>query len=376
MAGVTATGIHEAIRLRRVYAQQSTLTDLALRSPQYIEESLDNAFSADVRAAENIQQIQSSIDSPTPLIPYERDISKILIQCSRLSTEQYLTGKFEPNYDGSITSLPSWSNRLSEFTQVAPIEGPDQAEVKAQFNVSGSEVLQYADPLQDNVQYIQNLVQGVAGQTIKVRWESPVYWGFMLASEQQNILVYRGTQRGNEWIQTVRASQVTQSQQDTFEFRGKIHQGFAKMYADLAEPTLQAARTLDPSLPLYISGHSLGSPLATLAAMDIALRIPALKNQIRLYSYAGPRVGDPTFAKAYGDLVPNSYRVVNLADPTPLLPPNSAGDITYVHVGELWGFVSEAGDIGSHHYVSTYRTAIEKEVETNQPRDYPISGVE
>jgi predicted lipase len=374
-AGVAATGIHEFIRLRRAYARQATLTDLALRSPRYIEESLNNAFTADVRAAESIQEIQSSVNLTPPTMPYERDISKILIQCSRLSTEQYLTGKFDPNYDGSITTLPSWSDRLSEFTQVASIKGPDQAEVTTQLDVSGTNILQYTDPLQEDVEQIQNTVQKLAGRTVKLSWSSPVYWGFMLASERGNILVYRGTQRGNEWLQTVRASQITNSQQDAFEFRGKVHHGFAKIYSDLAAPTREAARTLDTSVPLYISGHSLGSPLATLAAMDIALQIPALTDQLRLYSYAGPRVGNPDFADAYSALVPNSYRIVNLADPTPLLPPNSAGGATYVHVGELWGFVSEAGDIGSHHYVSTYRAAVEKEVETNQQRNYPVSGL-
>lgn len=197
----------------------------------------------------------------------------------------------------------------------------------------------------------------------------------MLTSEQANVLIYRGTQRGNEWLQTVRASQIGNSRQKAFEFKGKIHHGFAKIYAQLAEPTLKAAQALDPSVPLYVSGHSLGSPLATLAAMDIALRIPTLKDQIRLYSYAGPRVGNPDFAEAYNQLIPNSYRIVNLADPTPLVPPNSAGSIVYVHVGEPWSFVSAKDDIGSHHYVSTYRAAVEKEVETNQNRDYPVSGV-
>lgn len=374
-AGVAATGLHEFIRLRRAYARQVTLTDLALRSPEYIEATLENAFTADVRATETVDEIQSSVNRTSPTVPYERDMSKILIQCSRLSTEQYLTGKFDPNYDGSITSLPTWSDRLTDFTQVASIEGPDQAEVTTQLDVPGADVLQYTDPLQEDVAQIQNTIQKLAGQTVKLRWSSPVYWGFMLASDRGNILVYRGTQRGNEWLQTVRASQTSNSQQGGFEFRGKVHHGFAKMYSDLAASTREAARTLDTSVPLYISGHSLGSPLATLAAMDIALHIPALKDQIRLYSYAGPRVGDPVFADAFNDLVPNSYRVVNLTDPTPLLPPNSTGGTTYVHVGELWGFVSEAGDIGSHHYVSTYRAAIEKEVETNRERDYPISGL-
>ena len=361
--GVAVTGIHEFLRLRSVNAQLQTLTDVALRSPHYIEDALETAYTADVKAAETVQDIQSSVTLTTPTVPYDREMSKLLIQCSRLSTEQYLTGKFDPSYDGSITSLPSYGDRLGTFTQVASIEGPDQGEVETQVDVPTHTLLGYSDPLWNDVEHVQGIVRELAGQTVTLRWLSPVYWGFLLTSEQGNILVYRGTQRGDEWVQTIRVDQVDNSQQPGFEFRGKVHQGFAKIYSDLADSTIEAVTSLDPSVPLYISGHSLGSPLATLAAMDIALRVPSLKDQIRLYSYAGPRAGDPAFAEAHSQLIPNSYRVVNFADPTTLVPPNSTGETTYVHVGELWGFTTARDDIGSHHYVSTYREAIEEEVE-------------
>jgi triacylglycerol lipase len=84
---------------------------------------------------------------------------------------------------------------------------------------------------------------------------------------------------------------------------------------------LAAARQLDPAKPLFVSGHSLGSPLATLAALDIAQNVPALQDQVRLYTYADPKLGNTEFAEAHSRLVPNNYRVVNLADPVTLLPP-------------------------------------------------------
>ena len=375
VVSVAATGIHEFFQLRSIYAQQATLTDLALRSPEFIEESLKNAYTADAKFAEEVEEIQSSVKLRSPTVPYDREMSKILIQCSRLSTEQYLTGRLDPNYDGSITSLPTYSDRLNEFTQLASIKGPDKVEVWTQVEVPDNNLLQYFDPLQNSFEQVQEVVQGLAGQTVTLKWTSPVYWGFVLASERGAILVYRGTQRENEWLQTLWAEQIGNSQEPDFEFRGKVHRGFAKIYNELADPTIETIKALDPSVPLYISGHSLGSPLATLAAMDIALRAPSFKNQIRLHSYAGPRVGDAAFAEAHSQLIPNNYRVVNLADPTTLVPPSLTRDINYVHVGELWGFITARDDIGSHHYVSTYREAVELEVETNQRQEYPFSGV-
>ena len=372
---VVATAIHETLRLRSVAARQAKQTQLALQSPGYIEANVNNAIAGDLEATKRVEEIQESVTFIPPQIPYDRGMAKILIQCSRLGTEQYLTGKFDPNYDGSITSLPTYSDRLKAFTQIASIKGPDEAQVKERVELSAETLPDFLDPFQSSFDQVQSAVEALAGQTITLRWTSPVYWGFVLTSERANILVYRGTQRTTEWIQTVRATQVENTQRPDFEFEGKVHEGFAGIYSQLAQPTIEVIKTLDPTLPLYVAGHSLGSPLATLAAMDIALRVPSIKDQIRLYSFAGPRLGDPTFVSAHNQLIPNSYRVANLTDPTTIVPPIATGNLIYLHVGEPWEFVTSNNDIGPHHYISTYREAIENEVETNQQRNYPISGV-
>ena len=374
-AGVAATGIHEMVRLRSVAAQQAKLTQLALESPDYIETTVNNAIEGDLEATQRVKEIQESITFIPPNVTYNREMSKILIQCSRLGTEQYLTGKLDPNYDGSITSLPTYSDRLKAFTQFASITGPEDADVTTKIEISEDSLPTFLNPLGKSFDQVQAAVQDLAGQTVTLKWTTPVYWGFVLTSDQANILVFRGTQRTNEWVQTVRAEQVDRTQVSDFEFEGKVHEGFAGIYAGLAQSTIDVVKTLDPTLPLYVAGHSLGSPLATLAAMDIALRVPSIKDQIRLYSFAGPRLGDPTFVSAHNQLVPNSYRVANLTDPTTIVPPIAIGDMVYLHVGEPWEFVTSKNDVGPHHYISTYREAIENEVEIHQQRNYPISGI-
>lgn len=361
---VVATGIRQFLRLKAQAIQQAEITDLVLGSSVYQTQALESAYDADKVVVESIEEINASVTLQPPTVPYSREMSKQLIQCSRLSTEQYLTGKYDLSYEGAIATLPTYSDRFAAYTQVASIIGPEEANVQEQVELTEDNANEYVDPLKANFDQAENLIRGLAGQSVTLKWASPVYWGFVLTSPEASILVYRGTQRGNEWLQTVNAVQIRPEAEADFKFIGKVHNGFAKIYSELAEPTLAAVRQLDPSVPLYITGHSLGSPLATLAAMDIALRVPEIKEQIRLYSYAGPRTGDPEFAEAHSQLIPNTYRVINLADPTVMVPPTSAVDVVYAHVGQVWSFPGPGGDIALNHFVSTYRTAIENEAET------------
>ncbi|MGK7936357.1 MAG: hypothetical protein AB4206_11275 [Xenococcaceae cyanobacterium] len=64
------------------------------------------------------------------------------------------------------------------------------------------------------------------------------------------------------------------------------------------------AKQLEPTIPCYITGHSLGAAVATLVAMEIAQQVPQLKDQIQLYTFAGPRVGSPKFVQAHSQLIP------------------------------------------------------------------------
>ena len=72
---------------------------------------------------------------------------------------------------------------------------------------------------------------------------------------------------------------------------------------------------------IWITGHSLGAALATLAA-------DRYRNVKGLYTYGSPRVGDKDFKKNFRM---NTYRFVNNNDIVTKVPP--AG--MYRHVGEL-----------------------------------------
>ena len=283
-----------------------------------------------------------------------------------MGTEQYLTGTIVTNYDGAIADLPSYEPILENYTQVATLTGPEEATTKRQLEIPAEEpdiaILQN-DPLRENLNQIEDAVKQIGGQVVTVKWLNPVYWGFVLRSPDNSIISFRGTQQTNEWVQNVLVEQIEHSELSDFEFQGKVHRGFATLYSPIAQQVIEAARKLDPSRPIYITGHSLGASLATLAAMDLAMQLPELREQLRLYTYAGPRVGNVEFAEAHSRLVPNNYRIVNMADSVPTAPPTTVGKLVFAHAGQAWGFVDYSGDLFLGHFVSVYRKAVDAEQE-------------
>ena len=371
-AGITATSATD-YRNRRKQKQLQALAEQQM--PQDQESLLKTAFQADAEKIFQGQKIIDSLELTPPNIPYNREVSKLLINCSKIATQQYLTGKTIPTYDGSIKSLPAYNPSLDRYTQIASFRGREaQTSQTVTVNLS-SDQSNASDPVQSNLDTAEKHMGKAIQGMVKLTQEIPVYLGFVLSSPANNIIVFRGTQTRVEWINNFTALQKDFTDPNSGQYLGKIHQGFLKNYLRIVQPLpREIAQSLDPNIPCYVTGHSLGSSLAVLAALDLALNVPQLRPQIQLYTYASPRVGDPTFAKLHAQQVPNSYRVINLADIFTLVPPTQAVG-TYVHVGQEWSFLYHQGDFMPNHVVDTYRAAVDREVETNRDRDFPISGL-
>ena len=69
---------------------------------------------------------------------------------------------------------------------------------------------------------------------------------------------------------------------------------------------------------IYVTGHSLGGALATVAALDIKHTYDA---PMKVYTFGQPRVGNALYAKHFSTKIPDSYRVIHYADIVPHLPP-------------------------------------------------------
>ncbi|MEI6379966.1 MAG: lipase [Cyanobacteriota bacterium ELA615] len=329
---------------------------------------LQATFNSDAKKIYQGQTLIRQTKLTAPTLPYDRQISKLLIQCSKIATQQYLTGKVIPSYDGSISKLPAYSEILAGYKQIASFQGKEMAtSQKVELQIPDPRWIA-DDPLEESLNEMgKSLINSTIKQAVKVRREIPVYLGFVLSCPKHNIIVFRGTQTGSEWINNLAAIEMPYTDPVSLKYFGKVHEGFMRNYLKIVKPLPRdIAKQLDPSLPCYITGHSLGASLAVICALDLALNVPKLRPNLRLYTYASPRAGDATFAKLHSKMIPNSYRIVNLCDTFTLVPPTK-GLGTFLHVGQQWSFLSPQGDIMPNHVVDTYRDAVEKQMEKQTP---------
>src|SRR5579863_864821 len=87
-----------------------------------------------------------------------------------------------------------------------------------------------------------------------------------------------------------------------------------------------------------------------------------------------PRVGNRGFADAYDQLVPESYRVVNLCDVVTEVPPSDIKGLKYKHVGKPWSFLNQSGDVLGNHGIdqpNNYIDAVNARIPTDKRRRFP-----
>ena len=310
----------EQAKLRQLYNPQTLVQD---------------AFESDIVELKELMAVQQSTKLRSPTLAYNRQWAKLLITGSKLCTHQYLQGKFDPNYEGSISVLPLYPQGFTTFQQITSFKAAEELEEKISFEVSPNDLATLPNHLNDipnQVDQAQTAVEAQVKQVVKLKQQISVYYGFLLSSPKMNILMFRGTQRQTEWLENVLAFQTPYRNLVTDQTLGKVHSGIYAFYqSSLAKSVNEAIKSIDPKILLLIAGHSRGAALATLAAMDLALLYPKLRASLHLYAYAGSRVGDREFIEAHSNLIPNHYRIVNLADPIPLLPMTRQLNSEFVH---------------------------------------------
>ncbi|HET7230535.1 MAG TPA: lipase family protein [Longimicrobium sp.] len=215
----------------------------------------------------------------------------------------------------------------------------------------------------------------------------PQWFGFALAPTSDNvgapnIIAIRGTRTIEEWALDATAYQIPVplvwfNNQDELVL-ARVHLGFLILFAFL-RPQLDAAfKQFNPQTGAQVAGHSLGSALATLAAVYTG--VVQSPGQVQMYNQASPRVGDPAFVGAFNALVPSAYRIVNLSDLVPELPPTTItlplqGTVTYGHVGQEWDYLWQTGNVGGNHFYDTnYSVAVANSYPTNGECNYRNYG--
>ena len=203
--------------------------------------------------------------------------------------------------------------------------------------------------------------------------QSRVFYGYVAVGGDPvtAVVALRGTESTMEWWDDFHWGLVPFTQVPN---GGKVAEGFYDIYKSIgtmapgqqgtsapgavAAEVAQAATSglaagLDPaSLPLVVTGHSLGGALATLLVTELSATT-ALKPQA--WTFASPKVGDATFAARYGAVSTVSWRIYNQADVVPYFPIDVSGSYQPVTTGYAINSLGKAKwSLSCAHSLNTY----------------------
>uniref|UniRef100_A0AC34Q263 Fungal lipase-like domain-containing protein n=1 Tax=Panagrolaimus sp. JU765 TaxID=591449 RepID=A0AC34Q263_9BILA len=110
---------------------------------------------------------------------------------------------------------------------------------------------------------------------------------------------------------------------------------FNKIWNAGMKDDFNTMKNSNPGYELWITGHSLGAAMASIAAATISQLKYMPSDKIKLVTFGQPRVGNAKYAAAADVLVPYAFRIVHLHDLVPHLPPK--GMLGYIHhKSEVW----------------------------------------
>ncbi len=180
-------------------------------------------------------------------------------------------------------------------------------------------------------------------------------FGWMARDGKRLVVAFRGTQTPADWLKNF---DFVPAPYLPIPGRGTVHQGFQLVYYAVRDNILKYIKATAPGVTeLLVVGHSLGGAIAALAIPDLLAQLPGDVAPI-LYTFAGPRAGHRDFEKFFDGRINVAWRVVNVWDVVPHVPPLLAG---YVHVGQQ--LTIDSGfhvDVAANHVLRTgYRPGIE-----------------
>jgi triacylglycerol lipase len=171
--------------------------------------------------------------------------------------------------------------------------------------------------------------------------------GFIAKTDEMILIAFRGTEKTEE------EDLLTDILACRTDIKlGKVHCGFVKALKLVWKDLLKAVQKFqDNNQIIWVTGHSLGGALATLAAAKLASTNKNY-NIGGLYTYGQPRVGDKKFKSEFEKIFKTGvYRITNYRDPVAVVPMSIrlrihkwTIAIQYKHVGKIKLF-NESGKI-------------------------------
>jgi predicted lipase len=127
----------------------------------------------------------------------------------------------------------------------------------------------------------------------------------------------------------------------TAEFGGKakvnhyFYNAFNDLWTSGIKDDFLSLKNKNPNYELWITGHSLGGAMASLAAATIATSNLFPLDKIKLVTFGEPRIGDKTYAELHDSLIPYAYRIIHNHDIFPHEPPSWIYGYQH-HKSEVW----------------------------------------
>lgn len=139
-------------------------------------------------------------------------------------------------------------------------------------------------------------------------------------TDKKIFVIFRGTEHIKDLIVDIDVRteplEIKNNSKDIDPVR--IHQGFHRQFFSIEDRLTNFIKKSidDGSTEMFVSGHSLGGALASIATYYYSKLYPQL--YIETYTYGSPRVGDKEFAD--DKCHKNGYRIFNYYDPVPMIP--------------------------------------------------------
>ncbi|GGL91487.1 hypothetical protein GCM10010129_39020 [Streptomyces fumigatiscleroticus] len=161
------------------------------------------------------------------------------------------------------------------------------------------------------------------------------------ARRRIGILAFRGTEFGGVTLTDIYTDINTETVPYPDTVGASVHAGFLRAFKyawpDIVDELAKPAHAVDH---LFITGHSMGGALATLATCELvddslSLLPRKLRAHLRsafrgLYTFGQPMVGDQAFADHFQTLVgAMTFRHVYQQDLVPRFPPRTAGEFRH-----------------------------------------------
>ena len=155
--------------------------------------------------------------------------------------------------------------------------------------------------------------------------------GYVAVSHTVNVIVIAF--RGSECFEQafIEFVEGLVSPKEAFLSEGEVQtywkRGFEKLWPSM-ESKVKALIADNPSYKIWVTGHSLGGAMASLASAWLRYNNVASRDKIVSYTFGMPRVGNYDYALQHDQLVSDSWRVVNKDDAVPHFPSLASLSIT------------------------------------------------